>query len=390
MDAFMFYNPTKLLFGKGQISKLSKEIAKFGKKVMLVYGGGSIKRNGVYMEVMEQLAEARAEVVEFPGVEANPRVTTVRRAVRVCKAENIDFVLAVGGGSVIDCAKAIVVGAKTEADVWDIITKKTRATAGLPYGAVVTIAGTGAEMSRGSVISNWDTKEKRGWGSSFSYAQFAILDPSYTFSVPKAQTVNGLVDTMTHVLEHYFNHVQNTPIQDQFCESVLKTVKNIGTQLISDLKNYNLRETAMYASTIALSDILNMGYMGDWGTHHIDHAVSAIHDIPHGGGMAILFPHWMEYVISPDNAYRFRQLAITVFEVNPDGKSDLEIGQEGIYKLRQLWKSWGAPEKLSDYGITEDTIEAIADRAVAIQSEIGNFQKLNRSDVVSILRASIS
>lgn len=389
MNRFMYYNPTKLLFGRGQLNQLSKEASKYGKKVLLVYGGGSIKRNGIYDQVLEKLHEVDLEVVEFPGVESNPRVSTVRKAVEVCKDEQIDFVLAVGGGSVIDCTKAIVVGAKAEVDIWDIITKKVKATDGLPYGVVVTVAGTGAEMSRGSVITNWETKEKIGWGSSFSHAQFAILDPAHTISVPKELTVNGVIDTMSHVLEHYFNHVENTPIQDQFCESILRTVKDVGSKLVSDLDNYELRETVMYASTIALSDILNMGYMGDWATHHIDHAVSAVHDIPHGGGMAILFPHWMEYVLDSNNAYRFKQLATSVFGVEVDNKSDLEIAKEGIVQIKNLWKSWGALSKLSDYGITKDTIEIIADKAVQDQAEIGNFKQLNRDDVIAILKASL-
>src|SRR5690625_4374601 len=234
----MYFNPTKLLFGKGQLSQLPKEVLKYGKKVLLVYGGGSIKLNGVYDQVTNLLKEASIEWVELSGVEPNPRVTTVRKGIGICKEEKVDFVLAVGGGSVIDCTKAIVVGAKTEVDVWDIISRKVRATEGLPYGSIVTVAGTGAEMSLSSVISDWETKDKRAWVSSFSRAKFAIVDPAFMTSVPKEQTVNGAVDAMSHVLEHYFHSEGNTPIQDQFCESVLRTLIDVTPILLNDLENY--------------------------------------------------------------------------------------------------------------------------------------------------------
>src|SRR5699024_7506453 len=272
MNSFMYYNPTKLLFGKGQLKQLPKEISRYGKKVLLVYGGGSIKQNGVYEQVTGMLQEAAIDWLELSGVEPNPRVTTVRKGIEICKDENIDFVLAVGGGSVIDCTKAIIAGAKTDADVWNIISRKARATDGLPYGSIVTIAGTGAEMSLSSVISDWETKEKRAWVSTLSRAKFAIVDPSFMTSVPKEQTVNGIVDTMSHVLEHYFHAEGNTRIQDEFLESVLRTVIDVAPKLLEDLEDYEHRETIAFASTIALSDQLNMGFIGDWGTHHIDHA----------------------------------------------------------------------------------------------------------------------
>ncbi len=385
----MYFNPTKLLFGKGQLSQLSKEVTKYGKKVLLVYGGGSIKRNGVYDEVTNILKAADVEWVELNGVEPNPRVTTIRKGIEICKEENVDFVLAVGGGSVIDCTKAIVVGAKTDVDVWDIISRKVRATAGLPYGSIVTIAGTGAEMSLSSVISDWETKDKRAWVSSFSRAKFAIVDPTFMTSVPKEQTVNGAVDAMSHVLEHYFHSEENTPIQDQFCESVLRTLIDVTPKLLNDLENYEYRETVAYASTIALSDQLNMGFIGDWGTHHIDHALSAVHDVPHGGGMAILFPHWMHYVLDETNVRRFKQLATNVLRIDSEGKSDMEIAREGIDLLATTWASWGAPSKLSDYDITEETLPLIAEKTIETQPKCGNFKRLTERDVFEILKSSL-
>ena len=385
----MYFNPTKLLFGKGQLCQLSKEVTKYGKKVLLIYGGGSIKRNGVYDEVTNILKAADVEWIELNGVEPNPRVTTVRKGIEICKKENVDFVLAVGGGSVIDCTKAIVVGVKADVDVWDIISRKVRATDGLPYGSIVTIAGTGAEMSLSSVISDWETKDKRAWVSSFSRAKFAIVDPTFMTSVPKEQTVNGAVDAMSHVLEHYFHSEENTPIQDQFCESVLRTLIDVTPKLLNDLENYEYRETVAYASTIALSDQLNMGFIGDWGTHHIDHALSAVHDVPHGGGMAILFPHWMHYVLDETNVKRFKQLATNVLRIDSEGKSDMEVAREGIDLLATIWASWGAPSKLSDYNITEETLSLIAEKTIETQPKCGNFKRLTEQDVFEILKSSL-
>lgn len=389
MDAFMYYNPTKLLFGKGQIDRLPKEIKPYGTKILLVYGGGSIKRNGVYDEVTNLLKVNYMEWVELPGVEPNPRLTTVQKGIDLCKEHNIDFVLAVGGGSVIDCTKAIVVGAKTDENVWDILCRKVRATDGLPYGSIVTIAGTGAELSLNAVITNWEEQDKRAWVSSFSRAKFAIVDPAYTKSVPKQQTVYGIVDTMSHLLEHYFHRATNTPIQDQFLESVLRTVIDVTPKLLEDLENEAYRETIAFASTIALSDQLNMGFIGDWGTHHIDHALSAFYDIPHGGGMAILFPNWMNHVLCDKNKDRFKQLAVQVLEVNPDNKTDMEIAEEGIHRLSEVWTSWGAPNRLADYNIPAEEINDVAKKTIDIVPNCGNYASLSEKDVVQILQASM-
>lgn len=389
MNRFMYYNPTKLLFGKGQLENLPKELSPFGKRVLLVYGGGSVKRNGVYDAVMKQLSLAGAEVYNFAGVESNPRVSTVRKAAKMCKQENIDFVLALGGGSVIDCVKAIIVAARTDVDVWDIITRKVRATEGLPYGSIVTLAGTGAELSLTSVISNPETNDKRAWSSSFSRGQFAIVDPTMMKSVPLEHTVNGTIDAMSHVLEHYFNTAQNTPIQDQYCEAVLRTVIDVTPKMLANLENETYRETIAYASTLALSDQLNMGMIGDWGTHHIDHALSAVHDVSHGGGMAILFPHWMRYVLDETTVARFKQLAVNVLQVETTDKTDMEIAREGIERLASIWDSWGAPTTLSDYDVPEDSLDLIARKTLETQPNCGNFRQLTEVDVRAILQAAL-
>jgi alcohol dehydrogenase YqhD (iron-dependent ADH family) len=387
MQNFTFYNPTKLIFGKDQLSQLQTEIPQYGKKVLIVYGGGSIKRNGLYDKVKEQLHEIGAEVFELSGVEPNPRISTVRKGVEICKTEGIDFLLAVGGGSVIDCTKAIAAGAKYDGDAWDLVIKKAFAAKALPFGTVLTLAATGSEMNAGSVITNWETNEKYGWGSPVTFPKFSILDPVNTFTVPRNQTVYGIVDMMSHVLEHYFHLEENTDFQDRMCESLLITIMEAAPKLLEDLESYEHRASILYSGTMALNGILNMGYRGDWATHNIEHAVSAVYDIPHGGGLAILFPNWMKHNLNV-KPERFKQLAIRVFNVDPAGKTDEETALEGIEKLREFWNSIGAPSRLADYDIDDSKIELMADKAT-VNGEFGNFTKLNHDDVVSIYRASL-
>ncbi|MCP3740663.1 iron-containing alcohol dehydrogenase [Rossellomorea sp. BNER] len=387
MNGFTFYNPTKLIFGKDQLEQLTDLIPDYGSRVLLVYGGGSIKRNGLYDKVVTYFKKIDAEVFELSGVEPNPRISTVRKGVEICKAENVDFILAVGGGSVIDCTKAIAAGAKYDGDAWDLVIKKATVEEALPFGTVLTLAATGSEMNSGSVITNWETNEKYGWGSPFTFPKFSILDPENTFTVPKDQTIYGMVDMMSHVFEQYFHNVDNTPLQDRMCESVLNTVMETAPKLLNDLENYELRETILYSGTIALNGMLQMGYRGDWASHNIEHAVSAVYDIPHAGGLAILFPNWMKHNLKV-NPSRFAQLAKRVFNVNPEGKSEEEIGLEGIEKLREFWSSLGAPVTLKDYNIDDSQLDVIAEKAMA-NGEFGNFKPLNKEDVLAILRASL-
>jgi alcohol dehydrogenase len=387
LENFTYYNPTKLIFGKGQVQELKTEIPQYGKKVLLIYGGGSIKRNGLYDQVIHQLNEIGAEVHEFSGVEPNPRLSTVKKGIEICRKEGIEFLLAVGGGSVIDCTKAIAVGVKYDGDVWDFMSRKAVATDALPLGTVLTIAATGSEMNSGSVITNWETNEKYGWGSPAVFPKFSILDPVYTYSLPKDQTVYGMVDMMSHVFEHYFHHEPNTLTQDRWCESILKTVIETAPKLINDLENYDYRATIMLNGTLALNKMLNMGYNGDWATHNIEHAVSAVYDIPHGGGLAILFPNWMKHVLD-ENVDRFKQLAVRVFDVEPEGKTDREVALEGIDKLREFWNSIGAPSRLADYDIGEENLELMAEKTVVF-GEFGRFKVLGKQDSLEILKASL-
>ncbi|MDN3019227.1 iron-containing alcohol dehydrogenase [Paenibacillus sp. BSR1-1] len=387
MDNFTFWNPTVLIFGRDQVEQLKTQVSRFGKKVLLVYGGGSIKRNGLYEKVTALLDEIGAEVYELSGVEPNPRLTTAQKGIEICKKEGIEFLLAVGGGSVIDCTKLIAAGAKYDGDAWDLVTRKAVAKDALPFGTVLTLAATGSEMNAGSVITNWETNEKYGWGSPVTFPKFSILDPVNTFTVPRDQTIYGIVDMMSHVLEHYFHLEENTDFQDRMCEGLLMTVMETAPKLLAELENYEHRATVLYCGTMALNGILNMGYRGDWATHNLEHAVSAVYDIPHGGGLAILFPHWMEHNLSV-KPERFKKLAVRVFGVNPEGKSDEETGLEGIRKLREFWSSIGAPARLADYDIDDSKLEIMADKAM-VYGEFGNFKKLNREDTLAIYRASL-
>jgi len=384
----MYYNPTKLLFGRGQLAQLAKQMQNVGKTVLLVYGSGSIKRTGLYDEINHILKAADKQVVELAGVEPNPRLTTVERGVELCKSHDVDFVLAVGGGSVIDCTKAIVACAKMDVAAWDIITRKVRSTAGLPYGSIVTIAGTGAEMSLTSVITNWDTNDKRGFSSSFSRAQFTIVDPLLMTSVPKRQTIYGVVDTMSHVMEHYFHATEHTEIQDRMLEGVMCTLMDVTPRLLHNLEDAQLRETVAYASTIALSDQLSMGLLGDWGTHHIDHALSALYDIPHGAGMGILFPYWLEELLAAGKTERLLSFAKNVLHIDGRGLTDKEIAQKGIDALKAKWRDWGAPISLREFAIPSSGFEAVADLTLKTAPVCGNYFPLSKEQIMNILIAA--
>ena len=384
MNEFTFWNPVRLHFGKGSIEKLVKEVTPYN-KVLVVYGGGSIKNNGVYADVMNALNGK--QVFELAGVEPNPRVSTARKGIEICKEEGIDLVLAVGGGSVIDCAKLIVAGAKTDADAWDLVTRKAPANEALPLGTILTLAATASEMNSGSVITNLETKEKLGWGSPAVFPEFSILDPTYTFTVPKDQIVNGIVDTMTHIFEQYFNNATNTPITDEMSEGILRTIIDVAPKALEDPENYEHRETLMLAGTIGLNGFLAIGSRGDWATHNIEHAISAYYDIPHAGGLAILFPHWMRHNVQVNPA-RFARLAEKVFGVNRNGHTDEEVALEGINRLSAFWTSIGAPNRLADYDIDDSEFDGIIGHTM-LNGPFGNFNKLHREDVRAILTASL-
>ncbi|MGN7477582.1 iron-containing alcohol dehydrogenase [Solibacillus silvestris] len=387
MNAFSFYNPVKIHFGKGSIEYLRKELPQYGKNILIVYGGGSIKANGVYEEIMTILNDLNMNVFELSGVEPNPRVETARKGIEICKNNNIDIVLAVGGGSVIDCSKLIVAGAKIDEDAWELVTKKVFGKEALPLATVLTLAATASEMNSGSVITNLETKEKFSWGSPACFPKFSILDPSYTFSVPENQTVNGVVDTMSHILEQYFNNAANTPITDEMSEGILRTLIDVAPKALQDPSNYEHRETLMLAGTIGLNGFLSLGSRGDWATHNIEHAVSAYYDIAHAGGLAILFPSWMKHNLHANPA-RFAKLAVNVFNIEANGKTDEQVALEGIEALSAFWTSLGAPARLADYQIDATYFDEMVAHCM-INGPFGNFNKLEAEDVRTILEMSL-
>lgn len=385
MNEFVYWNPVKWIFGKDTVTQLRDNIASYGENILLVYGGGSIKKSGLYEEVIEQLRGFN--ITELAGVEPNPRLSTVKRGAELCRANDVSFILAVGGGSVIDCTKAIAAAAKFDGDPWNFITRKAGVEEALPFGTILTHAATASEMNSGSVITNWDTNEKLGWGSPHVFPKFSICDPQWTLTVPRDQTVYGVVDMMSHMLEQYFHHAEQTEVQDRLIEGTLKTLVEKAPELMKNLQDEKLRETVMFAGTIGLNGMLQMGYRGDWATHNIEHAVSAIYDIPHGGGLAILFPNWMKHNIDV-KPERFKQLAVRVFDVDAEGKSDREAGLEGIEALRAFWTLIEAPSRLANYDIDDSRLEEMADKTL-FNGPFGNFTKLEREDVMDILRASL-
>lgn len=388
MNAFRFHNPTVLYYGAGQIdAHLAAEVRKYGSRVLLVYGGGSIKRFGLYDKVTGILKNAGCTVFELAGIEPNPRLSSVRRGIDICRNENIDLILAVGGGSVLDAAKAVAAGAKYDGDVWDFYTKRAVVQDALPLGTILTLAATGSEMNGNSVITNWETKDKLSTGSPHLYPRFSFCDPANTVTVPRDQTVYGIVDMISHVFEQYFSPTPHTPLQDRLCEAVMRTIVEHAPRVLEKPDSLEARETMMYSSTMALNGMISMGMEGDWATHNIEHEISAIYDIPHGGGLAIVFPRWMEYVVDA-GVEKFYQMAVRVFDVDPAGKTKRDVALEGIGRVKAFFRSIGAPSSLADYGIGGEHIPVMAEKAVRF-GPIGRFKVLHKEDVERILSACL-
>jgi alcohol dehydrogenase YqhD (iron-dependent ADH family) len=384
MLPFQYHNPTRLVFGEEAISELQTLAQLLGNKLLVVYGGGSIKKNAVYQQVCKALETSGLEWLEFGGIEPNPRHSTLMQAIEICRTQNITGVLAVGGGSVLDGAKAIAAGAYHDGDVWDLVTQQVPVRGALPIGTILTLAATGSEMNSNSVITNWQTREKIGWSSPHTFPRFSILDPQTTCSVPKEHTVYGIVDIMSHILEQYLHHQQNTEVQDRFAESLLCTIIETAPVLLTEPENVHARATIMFSGTLALNGLLSMGVRGDWATHNLEHAVSAIYDIPHGGGLAIIFPQWMRYALSKGvGATRLAQLGKRVFQLNLANEHEQALAT--IEQLQSFWHSLGAPTRLADYQIDDSQIEEMAVRTLR-RGPFGRFITLDKEDVLEIYR----
>ncbi|MBO1512440.1 iron-containing alcohol dehydrogenase [Metabacillus bambusae] len=382
MQDFVFHNSTKLIFGKDKEQLVGQESVVFSKKLLLHYGGGSIKNSGLYDRVVTSLREQNIEIFELGGVKPNPRVSLVREGVALCKENDIDFILAVGGGSVIDSAKAIAAGAHYDGDVWDFFEGKNTIEACLPIGVVLTIPAAGSESSSGTVITNEDGWYKRATGHITMRPQFAILNPELTYTLPAYQTACGITDMMAHILERYFTNEKNVEVTDRLCEATLKTIINNAHIVIEDPTNYAARAEIMWSGTIAHNDSLGIGRIGDWASHDIEHELSGIYDIAHGAGLATIFPAWMKYVYKHD-LNRFVQFANRVWDIEIDLNNLEKTALAGIKKTEQFFSSIGMPITLKEANIDSDHFEEMAKKGTE-NRPLGNFVKLNEEDVLNI------
>ncbi|MDQ0258061.1 alcohol dehydrogenase YqhD (iron-dependent ADH family) [Evansella vedderi] len=387
MQNFVFQNCTKIIFGKDQEQVVGKESVVFGKKILLHFGGGSIKESGLYDRVITSLTEQGLEIFKLGGVKPNPRVSLVREGVTICKENDIDFILAVGGGSVIDSAKAIAAGVKYEGDVWDFFMGKAQVTDSLPIGVVLTIPAAGSETSGGTVVTNEEGLYKRAMGHDSLRPRFAILNPVLTYTLPVYQTACGITDMMAHILERYFTNEKHVEVTDRLCEATLRTIINNAHKILEDPTNYDARAEIMWAGTIAHNDSLGVGRIGDWASHDIEHEISGIYDIAHGAGLAIVFPAWMKYVYKHD-INRFAQFANRVWDVEID-LNDLEkTALVGIAKMEDFFRSIGMPVRLSEVEIGEEHFEEMARKGTE-RWPIGNFIKLHEKDVLNIYKLAL-
>lgn len=382
MNNFTFNIPTDIRFGKDQIQCLPDELAKYGKRVLLVYGGGSIKRSGLYHKIMELLKDF--EVFELSGIEPNPKLSSVEKGTEICKKEDIQVILAVGGGSTIDASKHIAASACYDGKPWDLVMDRSLVKKALPITVVLTICATGSEMNSGAVISNEETHEKLEINTPHLYPKLSICDPTYLYTLPAKQTAAGSVDILSHVMEQYFQPNDEAYITDVLSEGVMKTVIKYARKAIDEPENYEARSNLMWASTVGLNHLLTVGKGGSWSVHPIEHVVSAYYDITHGVGLAILTPAWMEYVLSEDTAPRFARFAREVFGV--DEADDMKAAKLGIDKVREFNKSLGMPASLSEAGVPDDKFDEMASEAVRT-SGLGtrSYVKLKDEDVKKIL-----
>lgn len=389
MNNFTFQNPTKIIFGKNTVQLVGKETKKYGKKVLLHYGGGSIKKSGLYQQVVDSLNEAGVDFVELGGVQPNPRLTLVHEGIKLCRDEKVDFILAVGGGSVIDSAKAISIGVPYEGDVWDFYSYKKSPKEALPVGVVLTIPAAGSESSNSSVITNEDGLYKKGLSTELFYPKFSILNPELTYTLPAYQTACGAADIMAHIMERYFTNTKHVELTDRLCEATMKTMIKYVPVALKEPNNYDARAEIMWAGTVAHNNLLGTGREEDWASHGIEHEISGIYDVAHGAGLAIVFPAWMEYVYKHD-IYRFAQFASRVWNIDTD-YFDLETtAKKGIESLRSFFKSIGLPTTLAEIDVDDTRIEEMADKCTDGGSyEIGNFVKLGKKDIIEIYKLAL-
>jgi alcohol dehydrogenase YqhD (iron-dependent ADH family) len=384
MENFIFQCPTKIIFGKGTEKQVGEETKKYSNKVLFHYGGGSIKKSGLYDTVVKSLKEAGVEFIELGGVKPNPRLSLVKEGIKICRENGIKFILAVGGGSVIDSAKAIALGVPYKGDVWDFYIGKAEIKEALPVGVILTLPATGSEASIGSVITNEEGQYKRSANHQVLRPQFAIMNPELTFTLPDYQTACGAADIMAHVMERYFTHVPYVDLTDRLAEATLRTIIKNTPIALEEPQNYDVRAEIMWASTIAHNGLLGTGRIEDWASHNIEHELSGIYDVAHGAGLAVIFPAWMKYVYKK-NINRFMQFAVRVWDVEPDFNNPERTVLEGIRRMEEFFKKIGLPTTLEELNIPDDRLEEMAAKATEF-GPLGQFMELSKDDVLNILK----
>ncbi|RGH90634.1 iron-containing alcohol dehydrogenase [Ruminococcus sp. AM27-11LB] len=385
MFEFHFHNPTEVYFGEGAVKNLPKAVEKYD-RILFVYGGGSIRKSGIYDAVIEQLQEK--EITELSGVMPNPRTEKVYEGIELCRKNQIELVLAVGGGSVSDCAKFIAAGAKLPEgeDFWQkYFLDQQWITEALPVGVISTMAATGSEMDEGGVITNWEQKLKLSGNGDACYPTFAILDPTYTYSVSKNQTVYGCVDILSHIFEIYFSKPDTPNVSDRLAEGLMRSVIENVDVVLKKPDDYTARANLMWCSTMALNGIIKCSKQQDWMSHQIEHALSAFYDIPHGAGLAIVHPVYMKYIYK-NAPEKFAHYAQIIWGISGEGKTEEELALEGIERTRQYFREIGAPVTLKEVGIPEEAIPEIAAKTCIFPT---SYSSLTRKDVENILHLCV-
>ena len=387
MQNFDYMTPTRLIFGRDAIAKLPEVMTQFGKKILLTYGGGSIKKIGLYQKVLEMLKDY--DIVELPGIQPNPKYDpSVLDGVRLCKEHNVDVILSVGGGSVLDCSKAIAAGAKYDGDPWDLISYKVKAKAALPIVDILTLAATGSEYDCGGVISRTETNDKIGYIDPLLFPVVSILDPVYTFTVSKKQTAAGIADAMNHTIEQYFVE-DSTLLNDGFCESMLRSLMINGRKCLENPEDYTARAEMMLACTYGCNGILALGnsYSG-WPCHGIEHALSAYYDITHGEGLAIITPRWMRHILNERTMDRFVKYGINVFGIDPTLPKQ-EIAGKAIDATYEFFESINIPMHLREVGIDDSRIDEMAHHIAVNEGLDKAYVPLTEQDIKEILLESL-
>lgn len=386
MNNFIYNIPTKVYFGENQLENLGKELRKFGRRVLLTYGGGSIKRIGLYDRVIEELRKAEMEVFELSGIEPNPRIESVRKGVEICKNDGIDVLLAVGGGSTIDATKFMAAGACVDHDAWEFFGANAKPIErALPIVTILTLSATGSEMDTAGVISNFETGDKLGRLAPALLPKVSFLDPTLTYSVGKFQTAAGSADIMSHILEVYFNTQKDLFMLDCFMEGMLKTVVKYAPIAVNEPENYEARANLMWTSSWAINGFINGGKRKAWSCHPMEHELSAVYDITHGLGLAILTPRWMEYCLDETNVDKYVQYGVNVFGI--DSTMDkMAIAKESIRLTSEfLFEKLGLQRTFTEVGIKPEDFELMAKKACRY-GDIKGFKTLTVDDVINIYK----